>query len=107
MLHTSDFFSTTYADARSRFTAAAEAAGCKVERHINAKVKGPRGEELSTEVVRIGPKDAENVIFVSSGTHGVEGFCGSGAQVGMLASGIHKELPPNTALVLILSLIHI
>jgi len=101
MPHPRDYFSSTYADARRRFTEAAEAAGFTPERHINAKVKGPRGEDLSTEVVRIGPKDAENVIFVSSGTHGVEGFCGSGAQVGMLASGIHKELPPNTALVLI------
>lgn len=101
MPHPRDFFSTTYADARRRFTEAAKAAGHAPERHINAKVKGPNGEELSTEVLRIGPKGAENVIFVSSGTHGVEGFCGSGAQVGMLVNGLPKELPPNTALVFI------
>ncbi len=101
MAHPRDYFSATYADARRRFTEAAKAAGFAPERHINSKVKGPAGEELSTEVVRIGPKDAENVIFVSSGTHGVEGFCGSGAQVGMLANGLHRELPKNTALVFI------
>jgi len=101
MAQARDYFSSDYADARRRFTEAAKAAGLTVERHINAKVKGPKGEELSTDVARIGPKDAENVIFVSSGTHGVEGFCGSGAQVGYLVNGLHRELPKNTALVLI------
>ncbi len=101
MTHARDYFSSNYADARRRFTEAAKAAGFTPDRHINAKAKGPAGEELSTEVVRIGPEDAENVIFVSSGTHGVEGFCGSGAQVGALVNGLHRELPENTALVLI------
>ncbi|MGH7004270.1 MAG: M14 family metallopeptidase, partial [Alphaproteobacteria bacterium] len=101
MAHPRDHFSSDYADARRRFTDAAKAAGLTIERHMNSKVKGPKGEELSTDVVRIGPKEAENVIFVSSGTHGVEGFCGSGAQVGWLRNGVHKDLPKNTALVLI------
>lgn len=96
-----DFFSRDYADARERFTEAAKTAGFTPDRHINPNGKGPNGHELSTEVVRIGPTPAENVIFVSSGTHGVEGFCGSGAQVGMLANGLYKELPDSTALVLI------
>ncbi len=96
-----DFFSRDYADARRRFTEAAKAAGFTPDRHINSKVKGPKGEELSTEVARIGPKQAGSVVFASSGTHGVEGFCGSGAQVGWLVSGVVKELPKNTALVLI------
>lgn len=96
-----DFFSRDYADARRRFTEAAKAAGFTPDRHVNSRVKGPSGEELSTEVVRIGAKPAETVIFVSSGTHGVEGFCGAGAQVGMLANGLHKEMPKNTALVFI------
>jgi hypothetical protein len=101
MNHTSDFFSRDYADARRRFTEAAKAAGFTPERFINPKVKGPKGEELSTEVVRIGPKDAEAVIFATSGTHGVEGFCGSGAQVGWLKTGVWRELPKNAALVII------
>lgn len=101
MTKASDFFSRDYADARQRFTEAAKAAGVAPARHINPNGKGPGGEELSTEVARFGPAPAETVIFVSSGTHGVEGFCGSGAQVGMLRNGLHKELPKNTALVLI------
>src|SRR5262249_43630389 len=101
MSNVRDFFSSDYADARKRFSDVAKAAGFTPERHVNAKVKGPRSEELSTEIVRIGPTNAENVILVTSGTHGVEGFCGSGAQVGWLVNGVHKELPKNTALVLI------
>ena len=101
MTHARDFFSRDYADARKRFTDAAKAAGFTPERHVNPKVKGPKGEELSTEIVRIGPKPAENVIFANSGTHGVEGFCGSGAQVGWLVNGVVKELPKNTALVIV------
>ena len=101
MTKASDFFSRDYAEARKRFTEAAKAAGFTPERFMNSKAKGPRSEELSTDVVRIGPKNAENVIFVTSGTHGVEGFCGSGPQVGWLATGVYKEAPKNTAIVLI------
>ena len=88
MTHPRDFFSRDYADARRRFTEAAKAAGFTPERHLNSKGIGPKGEALSTEVVRIGPKQAEAVIFANSATHGVEGFCGSGVQVGWLANGL-------------------
>lgn len=101
MIKARDFFSRDYSEARERFTDAAKAAGFPPDRHLNSKAKGPKGEELSTDVVRIGPKPAENVIFATSGTHGVEGFCGSGPQVGWLTTGVYKELPKNTALVLI------
>lgn len=101
MTHARDFFSRDYADARRRFTEAAQAAGFTPERHINPKSKGPGGEELSTDVVRIGPKPAEAVIFATSATHGVEGFCGSGAQVGWLVAGVYQELPRGMALVLV------
>jgi len=101
MTKASEYFSRTYADARSRFVEAARAAGVGPARHVNPNGKGPGGEELSTDVARFGTAAAENVVFVSSGTHGVEGFCGSGAQVGMLRNGLHKELPKGTALVVI------
>jgi hypothetical protein len=96
-----EFFSRDYVDARRRFVDAARSAGFTPERHVNPAGKGPRGEELSTEVVRIGPRAAECVVFVTSATHGVEGFCGSGAQVGWLATGVFRELPKNAALVLV------
>lgn len=101
MPHVRDYFSASYADARDRFRKAAMAAGLSVTTHVNPKARGPKGEELTTDVVRVGPTPAQNVILVTSGTHGVEGFCGSGSQIGLLAEGLHRELAPDTALVLV------
>ena len=36
------------------------------------------------DVVRDGPKDAQALLLISSGCHGVEGFCGSGIQIALL-----------------------
>jgi hypothetical protein len=51
-------------------------------------------------VARFGPPDAEAVLWINSATHGVEGFCGSGVQIGMMAQGWHRRRPPNVALLL-------
>ncbi len=99
MTHPSSFFSATYAQARQMFLDAASQAGLKPEHHVNPN-RGMAGEELATDVVRIGPDDAAAVLFTMSSTHGAEGFCGSGAQVGTLTSGQWRELPENTALVM-------
>jgi hypothetical protein len=96
----SDYFARDYAGARERFRSAAAAVN-GIEAHDNPAMRGPAGEDLSTDVVRIGPQEAECLILASSGTHGVEGYCGSGCQVGWLATGLYRELPPNAALVLI------
>jgi hypothetical protein len=95
-----DFFAADYAEARRKFLEAAGAAGLTAEHHVNPE-RGMAGEELATDVVRIGPEDAARVLITMSATHGVEGFCGSGAQVGTLTSGAWRELPDDTALVMI------
>ena len=95
-----DFFSSTYSDARARFLDAAAEAGFVPAHHVNPE-KGPGGEELATDVVRIGPADASRLLVTLSATHGVEGFCGSGAQVGTLLTGQWRELPADTALVIV------
>ena len=100
MAQPSDFFSATYAEARQKFLDAAAEAGLKPEHHVNPN-EGMAGEELATDVVRMGPDDAGIVFFTMSATHGVEGFCGSGAQVGTLVSGQANELPDDMAMVLI------
>ena len=78
-----DGFSSSYAEARAKFRAAAEAAGLDVEAHVHP-LRGRDGEELAMDVVRDGPRHAERLLIVSSGCHGVEGYCGSGAQVALL-----------------------
>ena len=76
-------FSDTYEQARRKFIDAAQAAGLQVDRKIHP-LRGAQGEELAMDIVRDGPADAESVLVLSSGCHGVEGFCGSGVQVAAL-----------------------
>lgn len=82
-MHDARHFSQSYAEARSKFLAAAQGRGLEVHSHVHP-LAGRDGEELALDVVRDGPADAERVLIVSSGCHGVEGFCGSGVQVALL-----------------------
>lgn len=76
-------FSQSYAEARSKFLAAADAAGLDVQSHVHPLL-GRDGETLAMDVVRDGPADATRVLLISSACHGVEGYCGSGVQITLL-----------------------
>jgi Protein of unknown function (DUF2817) len=78
-----DAFAQTYAEARGKFIAAAEAADLDVTSHAHPML-GREGEALAMDVVREGPRDAASLLLISSACHGVEGFCGSGVQVTLL-----------------------
>ena len=93
----SSYFSSDYAEARDKFIGAAKEAGATLERFDNP-ADGPDGVALSTDVAWLGPKDAEKVLVTVSGTHGAEGFCGSGVQVGWYRTGRAQRLPKGTAL---------
>ena len=73
-------FSREYADARAKFLAAASDAKAGLETILHPE-RGPDGGDLATDVAWFGPREAASVLVLISGTHGVEGFCGSGAQV--------------------------
>ena len=93
-------FSATYAEARAKFLEAAKAAGCSVDSAANPE-RGPDGGDLATDIAWLGPKDAEKVLVMISGTHGAEGFCGSGAQIDWLRRGEGASLAAGTAVLLI------
>ncbi len=93
-------FSPNFAAARARFRDAANSAGAVLATYANP-AKGPDGGDLSTEIARLGPVDAAHLLIAMSGTHGAEGFCGSGIQSGWLETGQFKKLPANTAILLI------
>ncbi len=78
-------FSQSYAEARTRFLAAAQAAGLDVETHEHPLL-GRDGERLGMDVVRQGPRHATKLLIISSACHGVEGFAGSGIQTGLLGN---------------------
>jgi hypothetical protein len=92
----SPYFSATYAEARDKFRDAARKAGARLTHYVNP-TRGPNGETLTTDVARLGPATAERLLATVSATHGAEGFCGSGVQIGSFASGLAGELPSGTA----------
>jgi hypothetical protein len=79
----SSAFSSTYGQAREQFLGAADAAGLTVECKPHP-LQGRDGETLAMDIARDGPPDAACVLVLTSGCHGVEGFCGSGVQVAAL-----------------------
>jgi len=88
---TADFFAQTYAEARAKFLAAAQAGGLALQSHAHPR-PGRDGEVLAMDVARFGPADAKALLVMTSACHGVEGFCGSGVQLAMLADpGFHGE----------------
>jgi len=83
MTAASSAFSSTYSQAREQFLAAADRAGLRVESKPHP-LKGRDGETLALDVALDGPPDAACLLVLTSACHGVEGFCGSGAQVAAL-----------------------
>ena len=90
-----DAFAPSYAQARSKFLAAAEAAGLDVASHAHPMLGG-EGEALAMDVVHEGPRDAASLLLISSACHGVEGFCGSGVQVALLRDAAWHALLRET-----------
>jgi hypothetical protein len=89
-------FSESYAEARPKFCNAAAMAGGAIRSWLNPHVQGPNGERLFLDTARFGPADAPNMLVLISSTHGVEGHCGSGAQIAWLATGGAATLPKDT-----------
>jgi len=99
--NTARFFPASYDDGRRNFREAARTAGARLEEHINPNARGPAGERLATDVARIGAEDASKVLIINSATHGVEGFCGSGIQNGLLRTYGFSSLPADIAVVFV------
>lgn len=99
-MNSAESFSPSYGAARAKFVATAREAGAQLDRIAHPELC-PEGGDLSTDVAWFGPRDADHVLVTISGTHGVEGYCGSGAQVDWLRRGEHTRLPKGTAALLI------
>jgi hypothetical protein len=99
-MNSADSFSPDYQQARTKFREAVTAARGALEAVAHPE-RGPDGADLSTDVVWFGDRAAEAVLVMISGTHGVEGFCGSGAQVDWLRRGEAARLPKGLAVLMI------
>jgi hypothetical protein len=95
-----DFYSSTMPEADEKFVAACNAAGGEATFH-RCPVAGPDGEPLHMAELLVGPRDAKTAILLASGTHGIEGYAGAGLQVGLLSTGALRDLPNDTAVLIV------
>lgn len=94
------YFSKDYQEARAKFREAAQSRSEAVDSVTHPEL-GPDGLTLTTDIALVGAPEAENVLVMISATHGVEGFCGSGAQIHWLNQRQGPDLPPDVAVLLI------
>jgi hypothetical protein len=80
-----DAFSESYAEARAKFIALAQARKAKIVSVVHPRARGAEGEELAIDIAVFGDPDAEKTLFLVSGTHGQEGFLGSALQIAFLS----------------------
>jgi len=94
-----EFFPESYEQARAKFLASAAAAGAELFTVFHP-LRGRDGEALATDLARIGPRNATKALLVLSGTHGIEGYCGSGIQSAWMAVGSAVKPASDTAIFL-------
>jgi Protein of unknown function (DUF2817) len=75
-----DSFSSTYTEARDKFLAAAQHRGARLGQYLHPTQRGPAGDALYLDVAVMGELDAQALMVVGCGTHGIEGYSGSAAQ---------------------------
>lgn len=98
----SDYFASTYIEARSEFLAAACDSQTQItEYQLPDFYDSCNKEPLIVDVAIYGCESPESVLLLISGTHGVEGFCGSGCQVGYFSDKLYDALSPHTSSVLV------
>ena len=98
--HVASYFSNSYKEARNKFLSAVKAANLDIESYQNPS-NAPDSSTLYTDVVFIGDKRAKSILVLISGTHGVEGFAGSGIQTGLLQEIIGYYQMPNVAILMV------
>ena len=97
-----DSFSHDYTEARTKFLGAlGDLGGLARHDSVVHPLKGPRDEELATDVGLVGNPDADRVLVLISSTHGTEGTCGSACQYAWLKSDRPAALPTDVRVVLI------
>lgn len=88
------YFPQDYRGARKAFIAACALRGVDVITRVHPCAKGPDGKPLFLDVCAMGSRTAHKALLLICGTHGVEGYFGSGVLTGLVASG---AAPPEDA----------
>jgi predicted deacylase len=96
-----DHFPSDYRAARANFIAACKAADLGTTARVHPTAKGRRGKTLFMDTACIGEREAKSALLLISGTHGVEGYFGSGVQTGLLREGLAARAPKGAKIVLL------
>ena len=87
-------FSHDYTTAAARLQAAA--LGWQHTRYPHPE-RGPGGEDLATDVYRLGSPSARRLLIINSATHGLEGLLGSATQLAF----VERLVPPGPDLAIV------
>lgn len=90
----------TYDECRERFRRAVAVAGWEL-RTDPIQARGPAGQELTIDSVRLGSEDPARVLVVLGGVHGVEGFIASQVECEFVARLGAEELPADLAVLVV------
>jgi hypothetical protein len=96
-----NFFASSYDEARSRFRTLAADRGASIETFALPELRGPMREELATDAAMFGGSDADSALIISSGTHGIEGYAGSGCQADLLSGDLISRIAEKHKVILI------
>ncbi len=95
------YFSPDYFTARSRWRAAAQRLGCRLESH-QIEAVAPINDNLTIDVAMYGNPLARRAIVISSGLHGSEGLFGAAVQLALLARDLpDRQLPADVAILML------
>ena len=82
----------SYQSARKHFISKAQQQELSIEGHTLPNHLGIDGETLSCDIASPSHQKHNTCLIVSSGVHGIEGYCGSGIQQTLLGSRIYQEI---------------
>jgi hypothetical protein len=95
------YFLTHYLEAKTHFLETCRSRQATIHsyplRIDNQKIP----TELTIDTARLGPSNASKALVIISGTHGVEGFCGSACQLAFVASESSTHLPADISVFMI------
>ncbi len=95
------YFSANYPQARGKFLQLCQDRGFAIQSYQNERAQAPDGSNLYMDLATLGRKDARRLLVLFSGTHGVEGYCGSGIQAALVGESVFADCDPDLRVALV------
>jgi len=91
----------SYLEARRIFHASAIDQNAHITSYENKHCFGVEGERLFCDIAAFGSSTAPKTMIISSGTHGIEGFCGNAIQSSLLRNGLSNYASDDLQILLV------